>query len=94
MSKEDHKDVLNLVKNKTGKTVTEKDIKNIANGVTPSTTQDEKQLRKLIKQVSEMVNIPVSEETTKEIIQAVKGTGGKMDQGSLDSLMKLLMKKK
>ncbi|WP_438432325.1 stage VI sporulation protein F [Gorillibacterium sp. sgz500922] len=94
MSKNVSKDVLNLVKNKTGKNVTEKDIKNIASGVTPNTTQDEKQLRKLINQVSTMVNIPVSEETTKEIIQAVKGTGGKMNLGSLESLMKLLTKKK
>lgn len=93
MGKNSSKDVLNLVKNKTGKTVTEKDIKNIADGVTPKTAQDEQQLRKLIKQVSAMVNIPVSEETTKEIIQAVKGSGGRMNLG-LDSLLKLLMKKK
>ncbi|WP_058303819.1 stage VI sporulation protein F [Gorillibacterium timonense] len=93
MGKNVSKDVLNLVKNKTGKSVTEKDIKSIADGVTPSTTQDEQQLRKLIKQVSAMVNVPVSEETTKEIIQAVKGTGGKMNLG-LDSLMKILAKKK
>lgn len=91
MSKNVPKDVLNLVKSKTGKTVTEKDIKSIADGVKPGTSQDEIQLRKLIKQVSTMVNVPVSEETTREIIQAVKGSGGKL---GLDTVVKLLAGKK
>ncbi|MCL6459382.1 MAG: stage VI sporulation protein F [Gorillibacterium sp.] len=84
-------DLFNMVKKKTGKSVSESDIKNLANGVTPATAQSEQQLRQLIKQVSSLVNVPVSEQTTKEIIDAVKGS---KNLGSLEGLMKMLTKKK
>ncbi|MBC8078968.1 MAG: stage VI sporulation protein F [Gorillibacterium sp.] len=83
-------DLFNMVKKKTGKNVSENDIKNLASGVTPATTQSEQQLRQLIKQVSSLVNVPVSEQTTKEIIDAVKGS---KNPGSLEGLMKMLTKK-
>lgn len=84
-------DIFNMVKKKTGKNVTEKDIKNLASGVSPATAQNEQQLRQLIKQVSALVNVPVSEQTTKEIIDAVKGS---KNLGSLEGLMKMMTKKK
>lgn len=86
------KDVLGAVNKKTGKSVSEKDIQKIASGVKPSTLESEDQLRQLIKQVSGLVNVPVSEETTKDIIKAVQGS--KMNVGSLEQLMKFMMPKK
>jgi uncharacterized protein YpuA (DUF1002 family) len=86
------KDVLNSIKKKTGKNVSEKDIQKLASGVKPSTVQSERQLRQLIKQVSGMVNIPVSETTINEIVHAVQKSG--VNPNSMESLMKLMMGKK
>lgn len=85
------KDVLNTVKRKVGKNVTEKDIHKLASGVKPSTVQSEKQLRQLIKQVSNMVKVPVSESTVNEIINAVQKSG--MNPNNMEALMKMMMKK-
>jgi uncharacterized protein YpuA (DUF1002 family) len=86
------KEVLNVVKKKTGKSVSEKDIQKLASGVKPSTIQSEAQLRQLIKQVSGLVNAQVSEETINEIIQAVKSS--KLDVGNMQQLMSMMMGKK
>lgn len=91
-NKDVSKDVLNVVKKKTGKTVSEKDIQKLASGVKPSTVQSEAQLRQLIKQVSGLVNAQVSEETINEIIQAVKSS--KLDVGNMQQLMGMMMGKK
>ncbi len=85
------KDVLNVVKKKTGKNVSEKDIYKLANGVKPSTLQSDAQLRQLIKQVAGLVNVPVSDQTTKELIQAIKSS--KVNTNNLEQLMKMIMKK-
>ncbi|MEY9093047.1 stage VI sporulation protein F [Paenibacillus sp. RC84] len=85
------KDILNAVKKKTGKSVTEKDIQKLASGVKPSTVQDEAQLRQLIKQVSQLVGINVPEETVKDIIHAVKSS--KLDGNNMQQMMNLIMKK-
>ncbi|GIP32377.1 stage VI sporulation protein F [Paenibacillus sp. J2TS4] len=85
------KDVLNVVKNKTGKSVSERDIQKLASGVKPSTLQSEEQLRQLIRQVSSLVNIKVSEATVNDIIQAVKGS--KVNPNNLEQLMKMISKK-
>ncbi|MBA2942264.1 MULTISPECIES: stage VI sporulation protein F [Paenibacillus] len=86
------KDVLNVVKKKTGKSVSPKDIERIASGVKPSTLQSETQLRQLIKQVSGLVNVKVSEETINDIIQAVKSS--KLDSNNMQQLMNMMMGKK
>lgn len=85
------KDVLNAVKKKAGKNVSEKDIHKLASGVKPSTIQNEKQLRQLIKQVSSMVKVPVSESTVNEIVNAVQKSG--MNPNNMEQLMKMMMKK-
>ncbi|RKN84600.1 stage VI sporulation protein F [Paenibacillus ginsengarvi] len=85
------KDVLNAVKKKAGKNVSEKDIHKLASGVKPSTIQSEKQLRQLIKQVSSMVKVPVSESTVNEIVNAVQKSG--MNPNNMEQLMKMMMKK-
>jgi uncharacterized protein YpuA (DUF1002 family) len=84
------KDVLNVVKKKTGKSVSEQEIHKLASGVTPSTMQSEAQLRQLIKQVSSLVNVPVAESTVNEIIEAVKSTN--MNPNNLEQLMNFLKK--
>ncbi|WP_281886897.1 stage VI sporulation protein F [Paenibacillus sp. YYML68] len=85
------KDVLSIVKKKTGKSVSEKDIQKLASGVKPSTVQSEAQLRQLIKQVASLVNVPVSEQTMNELIQAIKSS--KMSPNNMEQMMKMLTKK-
>lgn len=85
------KDLLGAVNKKAGKNISENSIKKIASGVTPGTMQSEAQIRQLIKQVSTMANIPVSDETMKEIVSAVKKSG--MNMNNLESLMKMMIKK-
>lgn len=92
MSRNISKDVLKSVNKKSGKQVTPKQIQKVASGVKPSTMQNEKQLRQLIKQVSKMANVPVSESTTKEIVQAVKKSG--MNPNKMEDMMKLMLGKK
>lgn len=85
------KDVLNIVKKKTGKSVSPKDIQKLASGVTPSTLTNETQLRQLIKQVAGLVNVQVSDSLMNEIIDAVKKS--KINPNSMEQIMKLIMKK-
>jgi uncharacterized protein YpuA (DUF1002 family) len=91
MDKEFPKDLLGAVNKKTGKNISENSIKKIASNVTPSTLQSETQIRQLVKQVSTMANVPVSEATINEIISAVKKSG--MNLNSLESLVKMMVKK-
>jgi len=90
MAKNVSKDILNKVKQKTGKSISENQIKKLASNVKPSTMQSESQLRELIKQVSAMAKIPVSEATINDIIRTVKSSGG---MSNMESVMKMLMKK-
>lgn len=83
------KDVLKAVKSKTGKSVTQKDIHKLASNVKPGTMQSEEQLRQLIKQVASLVNVPVSEQTTSEIVKAVKGSN--LNPNNMEALMKMMM---
>ncbi|MCM3126544.1 MULTISPECIES: stage VI sporulation protein F [unclassified Paenibacillus] len=86
------KDALDAINKKTGKKISEGAVKKLASTVKPSTMQNEAQLRTLIKQVSAMANIPVSEETIKDIVNAVKKSG--MNPSNMEALMKMMMKKK
>jgi hypothetical protein len=90
MDKNLPKNVLGAVNKKTGKSITEGSLKKIAGGVTPQTLQSDEQIRMLVKQVSQLANVPVSEETMKEIITAVKQTG--MNMSGLEGLMKMMIK--
>jgi hypothetical protein len=85
------KDLLGAVNKKAGKNISENSIKKIASGITPSTLQSETQIRQLIKQVSAMANVPVSEATVVEIVNAVKKSG--MNMNNLESLVKMMIKK-
>jgi uncharacterized protein YpuA (DUF1002 family) len=87
-NKDVSKNVLNALKNKTGKNVSEKDIQKLANGVKPETMQSETAMRELIKQVSGLVNVNISEATVNEIINAVKKS--KMNPSNIEQLMKVI----
>lgn len=91
MDKKFSKDVLGAVNKKTGKNITEGSIKKIASSVNSGTLQSDAQLRQLIKQVSTMAKVPVSEDTIREIIGAVKKSG--MNMNNLESLIKMMVKK-
>lgn len=91
-SKDISKDVLNAVKRKTGKNITDKDIKNVASGVGPSTMKSEQQLRQLIKQVSKMANVPVSESTVQELVGAIKKSG--INPNNMEQMIKSVLGKK
>ncbi|QGQ96897.1 hypothetical protein EHS13_19405 [Paenibacillus psychroresistens] len=91
-NKDVSKDVLGVVKKKTGKSVTEKDIQKLAVTVKPSTLKSEASLRQLIKQVSGLVNTQVSESTVNEIINAVKNS--KINPDNVEQLMKMMTGKK
>lgn len=86
------KDALDAINKKTGKKITEGAVKKLASTVKPSTLQNEDQLRTLIKQVSAMAKIPVSEETIQEIVNAIKKSG--MNPSNMEAIMKMMMKKK
>ncbi|XEC92762.1 stage VI sporulation protein F [Paenibacillus tarimensis] len=91
MAKNISKDVLKAVSKKTGKPVTENAVKKLASNVTPKTMQSEAELRKLIKQVSAMAKVPVSEQTVNEIVGAVKKSG--MNPNNMEALLKMMLKK-
>ncbi|MFD0670439.1 stage VI sporulation protein F [Cohnella sp. GCM10027633] len=87
----DKKDLLGAVNKKTGKNISENQIKKIAGGVNAGTMQSEAQIRQLIKQVSAVAKVPVSEDTVREIVSAVKRSG--MNLNNLESLIKMMVKK-
>lgn len=91
MSRSFSKDALNAINKKAGKNITEGAVKKLAATVKPGTTQNEAQLRQLIKQVSSMAKVPVSEATVQEIVNAVKKGGA--SSGTMESLMKMMLKK-
>lgn len=91
MNKDFSKDVLGAVSKKTGKAISEQAVKKIASGVTPSTLSNEEELRRLVKQVAAMAKVPVTEATINDIVKAVKSSG--MSLGSIESLMKMMLKK-
>ena len=91
MSKNISKDALNAINKKAGKKITEGAVKKLASTVKPSTMQNEDQLRQLIKQVSAMANVPVSEDTVRDIVSAVKKSG--MNPSNMEALMKMMMNK-
>ncbi len=91
MDKKLSNDILGTVNKKTGKHITENSIKRIASSVNSDTLKSETQLRALIKQVSQMAGVPVTEETIKEIVKAVKQSG--MNMNNLEGLMKMMIKR-
>jgi Ca2+-binding EF-hand superfamily protein len=85
------KDALSAINKKSGKNISESAVKKLASTVKPTTMHNEEQLRQLIKQVSAMANVPVSESTIRDIVSAVKKSG--MNPQSMESLMKMMIKK-
>lgn len=91
MAKDFSKDILSSINKKAGKNISESSVKKLASGVTAETMTDETELRKLIKQVSEMAKVKVAESTVNDIVKAVKASG--MSASNMETLMKMMMKK-
>lgn len=85
------KEVLQAVNKKTGKHISPQQIQKLASGVKPSTVKNERQLRKLIKEVGAVAGVPVPESTVKEIVKSVKKSG--VNPNNLEQMMKSIMKK-
>jgi hypothetical protein len=83
--------ILDTVKNKSGKSISQQDIQKLAGKVGPQTIQNEAQLRQLIKQVAAMVKAPVSESTINEIVRAVKS--GAANPNNLEQMTKMMGRK-
>jgi uncharacterized protein YpuA (DUF1002 family) len=83
------KDVLNVVRKKTGKPISEQQVKKLAGNVTARTFQNEAELRRLIRQVSSVAGVPVSEDTVNDIVKAVRKSGMNMEQ--LESLIRTMV---
>lgn len=92
MQKHIAKDALQLIKKKSGTSISEKDIKKLASGVKASTLQQDSQLRELIKQASSLLQVKVTEQTIVDIIRAVKTS--KVDGPNVEQLMSMLIGKK
>jgi len=88
MSNKIAKDALNVIHKKTGKKITDNQIKKLANKVKPTTLQDEDQLRNLIEQVAAMANISVSKATIQDIVNTVRKSG--IRPQNLESLINML----
>jgi hypothetical protein len=84
------KEVLGAVTKKTGRKISEDALKRIASGVSPSVLKSEKQIRQLVKQVSAVSGVPVSESTIQEIVAAVKKSG--LNPSALEAMMKSMLK--
>ncbi|RIX53473.1 hypothetical protein D3P08_08510 [Paenibacillus nanensis] len=89
MSKGIQKDVLNAINKKTGKTISESAVKKLASGVDASTLQNEAELRKLIKQVSDVAKVKVPESTVNDIVKAIKASG--VSASNLEAMVKMMM---
>ncbi|OUM96798.1 MAG: hypothetical protein A9Z00_04255 [Thermobacillus sp. ZCTH02-B1] len=84
------KDVLNVVRKKTGKPISEQQVKKLAGSVTARTLQNEAELRRLIRQVAAVANVPVSEDTVNDIVQAVRKSGMNMER--LEALIRTMIR--
>lgn len=91
MARDFSKDILNSINKKTGKGISESSVKKLASGVTAQTMTDEAELRKLIKQVSEVAKVKVTESTINDIVKAVKASG--MSASNMEAIMKMMIKK-
>lgn len=89
MSKGVPKDVLSAINKKTGKNISETAVKKLASGVDANTLQNEAELRKLIKQVSEMAKVKVPDSTVNDIVKAIKSSG--VSPSNLEAMVKMMM---
>lgn len=91
MNKNVGKEVLQLVKRKLGKSISEQEISHLAQYLKPSMFENDASMRKLIKQVSTLAGIPVNESTTREIIEAIRKSGANPQQ--LEQMMRMMLRK-
>ncbi|MFC6332296.1 stage VI sporulation protein F [Paenibacillus septentrionalis] len=90
MSKDISKEVLNVVKRKTGKTISPASVGKVASTVQPNTLENEAELKKLIKRVAGMANIKLSDAKLNEVTKTIQSSG--LQTSNIEALMKMMMK--
>lgn len=83
-------DFFDRVKKKTN--VSEKDIKSLANSVSPQDLQNEKKIRALVAQVSAIAGVPVSKEKENQIVSFL--IKNKLNPQEMQSMIQMFMKPK
>lgn len=76
-------DMMKKVENKTG--VKSNDIKRLAQSLNGKDLSDEKNIRRLVKQVSSMANKRVSKQTEDMIVKTLKGK--KIDSSTISKML-------
>ena len=84
-------DVLSAVQRRTGKAISKDSLRKIAGTVTPETTDSDRQLRRLIEQVSKVAGVRVTEETMQDLIRTIRNN--KVSPANMMSLLKQMNKK-
>lgn len=79
-------DMLKKVERKTG--VKSRDITNLAQSLNGTDLSDEKNIRKLVKQISQMANKNVPKRTEDMIVETLTKKKGKVDQSTIFKMLK------
>ncbi|ATP39141.1 sporulation protein [Solibacillus sp. R5-41] len=74
------------VENKTGMGIDE--IMNLANALTHANFSDEKQVRKIVKKVSQIANKPITKDLEEKIVQSILKDGHSLDFSKIEKLMR------
>ncbi|MEK4424198.1 stage VI sporulation protein F [Solibacillus sp. FSL K6-1523] len=74
------------VENKTGLSIDE--IMNLANALTHADFTDERQVRKIVKKVSQIANKPITKEMEEKIVQSIVKDGHSLDFSKIEKLMR------
>ena len=90
MSNDLSKDVLGVIKKKTGKSISEAQVSKVASQVKPNTLQNEAELKKLVKNVATMANIKLSDSALNDVTERITSSG--VSIGNIEALVKLLSK--
>ena len=90
MSNDLSKDVLGVIKKKTGKSISEAQVSKVASQVKPNTLQNEAELKKLVKNVAAMANIKLSDSALNDVTERITASGVSIE--NIEALVKLLSK--
>lgn len=79
-----HKDLFDKIENKTN--IKAEDIFAVAESVKDANFEDENTVRHLVRQLSSLANIPVSEDIENSIVDSIINQSGLLDIRNLDDL--------
>ncbi|MEG0472900.1 MAG: stage VI sporulation protein F [Solibacillus sp.] len=64
------------------------EIMNLANALTHANFSDEKQVRKIVKKVSQIANKPITKDMEDKIVQSILKDGHSLDFSKIEKLMR------